>query len=65
MNNLSYEALDMSELENFMGGADGKISGCVITNGKCGPEGGCGVCNGRCGNSTSSEDLQDDFFVGP
>lgn len=42
MNKLSYEVMDVTELENVMGGSEIKYVGCVITNGKCSTDGGCG-----------------------
>lgn len=51
MNKLSYEAMDVTELENVMGGSEIKYVGCVITNGKCSTDGGCGICNGKCNGS--------------
>lgn len=51
MNKLSYEVMDVTELENVMGGSEIKYVGCVITNGKCSTDGGCGICNGKCNGS--------------
>lgn len=59
MNKLSYEAMDMTELENVMGGANSKYSGCIITNGKCSSEGGCGVCNGKCRDTEEPVESED------
>lgn len=56
MQKLSYEAMDVTELENVMGGADFKYVGCIITNGKCSAEGGCGICNGKCGDQDSDKE---------
>lgn len=49
----------MTELENVMGGANSKYSGCIITNGKCSSEGGCGVCNGKCRDTEEPVESED------
>lgn len=60
MNKLSYEVMDVSELENIKGGSELKYAGCIITNGKCSTEGGCGVCNGKCNGPIESEPSKPD-----
>lgn len=52
MNKLSYEVMDMTELENVLGGSELQLTGCGIANGKCtSTEGGCGLFNGKCGGT--------------
>lgn len=58
MNKLSYEAMDVAELENVMGGSAIKYAGCAITNGKCSADGGCGVCNGKCTGPIEQEPIE-------
>lgn len=69
MNKLSYEVMDVTELENVMGGSEIKYVGCVITNGKCSTDGGCGICNGKCNGSidqgsTDSKPIEKNDSIG-
>ena len=56
MNKLSYEVVDMTELENVLGGSELQMTGCGIANGRCtSTEGGCGLFNGKCGGTVVEE----------
>ena len=50
---LDFEPIELNELDGVLGGT-ARMSGCIITNGKCN-EGGCGICNGHCGPDTISK----------
>jgi len=51
--------MDMSELENVLGGLNCQYTGCGITNGQCGgSDSGCGICNGKC-NKGEDPDKRD------
>lgn|GEM_PF-3181506 len=47
MNNLSFEEVDLQELENLGGGVETMSDGCGLFNGYC-SSGGCGLFNGEC-----------------
>ena len=47
MNNLSFEEVDLQELEDLGGGVETMSDGCGLFNGHC-SSGGCGLFNGAC-----------------
>ena len=47
MNNLSFEEVDLQELEDLGGGVEIMIDGCGLFNGRC-SSGGCGLFSGEC-----------------